>query len=167
MGQDSSPPTGPDFTQGTPLAGIADGGMVAGHVGGEAVLLVARGGDVFAVAATCTHYGGPLAEGLVVGETIRCPWHHACFNLRTGRPHAPALDDLKRWRVETRDGHAFVREELPEHRAPELATPALPASIVVIGGGAAGNAAVETLRREGYQGPLKVGRAACRGSVGP
>src|SRR3546814_2533609 len=90
MGQDSSPPTGPDFTQGTPLAGIADGGMVAGHVGGEAVLLVARGGDVFAVAATCTHYGGPLAEGLVVGETIRCPWPHACFNLRTGRPHAPA-----------------------------------------------------------------------------
>src|SRR3546814_8385198 len=86
--------------------------MVAGHVGGEAVLLVARGGDVVAVAATCTHYGGPLAEGLVVGETIRCPWHHACFNLRTGRPHAPALDDLKRWRVETRDGHAFVREEL-------------------------------------------------------
>src|SRR3546814_13365048 len=74
--------TGPDFTQGTPLAGIADGGMVAGHVGGEAVLLVARGGDVFAVAATCTHYGGPLAEGLVVGETIRCPGHHACFNLR-------------------------------------------------------------------------------------
>src|SRR3546814_6922502 len=69
MGQDSSPPTGPDFTQGTPLAGIADGGMVAGHVGGEAVLLVARGGDVFAVAATCTHYGGPLAEGLVGGET--------------------------------------------------------------------------------------------------
>src|SRR3546814_3313186 len=75
MGQDSSPPTGPDFTQGTPLAGIADGGMVAGHVGGAAVLLVARGGDVFAVAATCTHYGGPLAEGLVVGETIRSEEH--------------------------------------------------------------------------------------------
>src|SRR3546814_5478965 len=114
MGQDSSPPTGPDFTQGTPLAGIADGGMVAGHVGGEAVLLVARGGDVFAVAATCTHYGGPLAEGLVVGETIRCPWHHACFNLRPGRPHAPALDDLKRWRVETRDGHARSEEHTSE-----------------------------------------------------
>ncbi|MCM8730897.1 FAD-dependent oxidoreductase [Hephaestia sp. GCM10023244] len=154
MGHDSSAPTGPDFTQGIPLAEIADGGMVAGHVGGEAALLIARGDDLFAVAATCTHYGGPLAEGLLVGETIRCPWHHACFNLRTGHPHAPALDALKRWRVETRDGTAFVREELPEHRPSALADTALPASIVVVGGGAAGNAAIETLRREGYQGPI-------------
>src|SRR3546814_13382064 len=134
MGQDSSPPTGPDFTQGTPLAGIADGGMVAGHVGGEAVLLVARGGDVFAVAATCTHYGGPLAEGLVVGETIRCPWHHACFTLRTGRPHAPVLADPQPWRVDTHDGPPFLREERPDPPPPPLAIPPPPPSLTPIAG---------------------------------
>jgi 3-phenylpropionate/trans-cinnamate dioxygenase ferredoxin reductase subunit len=130
--------------------------MLAGHVRGEPALLVRlEDGELAAVAAHCTHYGGPLAEGLVVGDTVRCPWHHACFSLRTGamlRP--PALDDLKRWRVEQRGGRAFVSEELPGEPPPALTGAALPESVVVIGGGAAGNAAVETLRREGYRGPV-------------
>jgi 3-phenylpropionate/trans-cinnamate dioxygenase ferredoxin reductase subunit len=129
--------------------------MLAGHVGDEPVLLVRRGADLLAVGAICSHYGGPLAEGLLVGDTVRCPWHHACFGLRTGatvRP--PALNGLKHWRVEQRDGMAFVGEELPAPKPPKLSAAGLPVSVVIIGGGAAGNMAAETLRQEGYAGPI-------------
>ena len=108
-----------------------------------------------AIGATCTHYGGPLAEGLVVDDTVRCPWHHACFSLRTGaalRP--PALNGLPCWRVEQRDGMAFVREQLQRPAPPSRSAAGLPASVVIVGGGAAGLAAAETLRGEGYAGAV-------------
>ena len=155
MSEASSQPHGPDLSQGVAVNTLADGEMVVGHVGDEPVLLVRRGGDLLAVAAVCTHYGGPLAEGLLVGDTVRCPWHHACFSLRTGaavRP--PALNGLKRWRVEQREGMAFVGEELPAPKPPVLSAAGLPDSVVIVGGGAAGNAAAETLRQEGYAGPI-------------
>jgi 3-phenylpropionate/trans-cinnamate dioxygenase ferredoxin reductase subunit len=154
MTEHSSSPAGPDLTQGVVLESIAQGEMVAGHVGGEPALLINQAGELFAIGATCTHYGAPLAEGLLVGDTIRCPWHHACFSLRTGQVlRPPALDDLKCWRVERRDGRAFVHGELSQPQ-PRLAAAGLPNSVVIIGGGAAGNAAALTLRREGYQGPI-------------
>jgi NADPH-dependent 2,4-dienoyl-CoA reductase/sulfur reductase-like enzyme/nitrite reductase/ring-hydroxylating ferredoxin subunit len=146
---------GPDFRQGFVAAELADGAMLLGHVGDAPVLVVRRGADLLAIGATCTHYGGPLAEGLIVGDTIRCPWHHACFSLRTGaalRP--PALSGLRCWRVEQRDGMAFVREELQPPAAPALSAAGLPTSIVIVGGGAAGHAAAETLRQEGYAGAI-------------
>ncbi|MCG0583671.1 Rieske 2Fe-2S domain-containing protein, partial [Burkholderia cenocepacia] len=88
----------PDLTQGGALDDLADGAMIEGHVGDAAVLLVRRGDELFAVGAQCPHYGGPLAEGLLVGDTIRCPWHHAAFCLRTGAmERAPALDGLPCW----------------------------------------------------------------------
>lgn len=155
MTERSSSMDDPDLTQGVPLANITEGGMVTGHVGGKPVLLVRQAGALFAIGATCTHYGAPLASGLLVGDTIRCPWHHACFSLRTGEVLGPpARDDLKCWRVEQQDGKAYVREALPAVRPPRLAAATLPESVVIIGGGAAGNAAVETLRREGYDGPV-------------
>lgn len=155
MTEHSSSPAGPDFTQGVPLADIVEGGMVTGRVGNEPALLVRRAGELFAIGAMCTHYGAPLADGLLVSDTIRCPWHHACFNLRTGRVlRQPALNDLKCWRVEQRDGRAVVREALPAASPPELTRAGLPESVVIIGGGAAGNAAAERLRREAYQGPV-------------
>jgi len=95
MADQNNKPSGPDLTQGVPLSDIADGGMLLGHVGGDEVLLARRGGEVFAVSAHCSHYHGPLAEGLLVGDTVRCPWHHACFSLRTGEPvHPPALSPI-------------------------------------------------------------------------
>src|SRR5689334_1218646 len=155
MAAQETPLSGPDFSQGIPASTLADGVPLLGHVGDQAVLLVRRGSDVFAVGATCTHYSGPLAEGIVVEDTIRCPWHHACFSLRTGmalRP--PALNALPRWRVEQTDGQVFVREELAAEPQSKLSTAGLPESVIIIGGGAAGNAAAETLRREGYEGPV-------------
>ncbi|MEO5658357.1 MAG: Rieske 2Fe-2S domain-containing protein, partial [Polaromonas sp.] len=143
---------GDDFTEGVALERIADGGMLLGHAQGEAVVLARHGDELFAVGATCTHYGGPLSEGLVVGDTVRCPWHHASFCLRTGEVlRAPALGPIACWQVEQRGGMAYVtskRVGTPARSAP--ATPGLPESIVIIGGGAAGHAAAETLRREGY-----------------
>ena len=153
MGGEQTAPTGPDLAQGVALSDVPEDGMLAGHVGEEAVLLVRRGAEIFAVGAHCTHYGGPLAEGLVVGETLRCPWHHACFSLRTGEAlWAPAFDPVACWRVEQRDGKVLVREKLqPMARR---ASGSAPGRIVIIGGGAAGFAAAERLRREGYAGSL-------------
>jgi NADPH-dependent 2,4-dienoyl-CoA reductase/sulfur reductase-like enzyme/nitrite reductase/ring-hydroxylating ferredoxin subunit len=149
----------PDLKTGFPVDSIPDGGMVLGQADGEDVVLARRGDELFAVGASCTHYHGPLAEGLVVGETLRCPWHHACFSLRTGEAlRAPALDPIACWRVEKIDDKAHVREKLAEHRPkPKLSSANsrnLPASVVILGGGGAGLAAADMLRREGYDGPL-------------
>src|SRR4051794_9713604 len=113
---------GPDFRQGISLDKLVDGEMLLGHVADEPALLVRRANRLFAVGAMCTHYGGPLAKGLLVDDTVRCPWHPACFSLRTGgalRP--PALNALPRWRVEQRDGMVFVSEPLPAVVSPTLA----------------------------------------------
>ncbi|OED12745.1 FAD-dependent oxidoreductase [Burkholderia sp. A2] len=141
----------PDLTQGIALDDLADGAMIEGHVGDAAVLLVRRADELFAVGAQCPHYGGPLAEGLLVGDTIRCPWHHAAFCLRTGEmERAPALDALPCWRVERRDGRAVVVDARPAAAPPALKDTGLPASVVIVGGGAAAIAAAVTLRQEGY-----------------
>ena len=88
--------TGPDLEQGIPVSTVADGAMVAGHVGEDAVVLVRKGDAFFALEALCSHYGAPLVDGAVVGETVRCPWHHACFSLRTGSAvAAPAMRPLR------------------------------------------------------------------------
>lgn len=156
MGGEQKGPEGPDLSAGIPLDRLDEGEPTLGHVGGEGVLLVRRGDEVHAIGATCTHYGGPLAEGLVVGETVRCPWHHACFSLRTGEAvGAPALNPVARWETEVRDGRVLVLEKSEESplasrgRAVEG-----PESVVIVGAGAAGSAAAEMLRREGYSGPV-------------
>lgn len=150
-------PEGPDLTQGIPLAELKDGTPVAGHIGDQAAMMVRIGGEILAVGAHCTHYGGPLPEGIVVGDTVRCPWHHACFSVRSGAPlRPPALNPLPRWRVEQRDGKAFASAELPAPAPAVLDRPDLPDAIVIIGGGAAGQVAAETLRHEGYGGPVTI-----------
>ncbi|HEX4964177.1 MAG TPA: FAD-dependent oxidoreductase [Thermoanaerobaculia bacterium] len=143
--------SGPDLATGISLADLADGGQIVGHSGGEAVLVVRRGDEVFAIGATCTHYGGPLAEGLVVGDTVRCPWHHACFNLRTGEAvKAPALNPVACYKVEREGDRVTVRGKIdPPKRHAEG-----PDTVVIVGAGAAGNAAAEELRRQGYGGRI-------------
>ena len=148
--------SGTDFVRGVPRSSIPDGGMLLGEVNGEPVVLARCDSDVFAIAASCTHYGAPLSDGLIVDDTVRCPWHHACFSLRTGKPvRAPALDPIDCWRVEQRNGIVYVTEKLapavPMEKPP---TAGAPRSVVIVGGGAAGNAAAETLRWEGYAGRI-------------
>jgi NADPH-dependent 2,4-dienoyl-CoA reductase/sulfur reductase-like enzyme/nitrite reductase/ring-hydroxylating ferredoxin subunit len=146
--------SGPDLSAGIRLADVPDGGQVVGHAGGEAVLVVRRGEEIFAVGATCTHYGGPLGEGLVVHDTVRCPWHHACFSLRTGEAlRAPALNPVACYRVDREGDRIFVRDKVDRvpHRSAEGPDP-----VVIAGAGAAGNAVAETLRREGYGGRIVI-----------
>ncbi len=156
MGAQPTDVAGPDLSAGLAANTLADGAMLAGHVGEDKVLLARRGDEFFAIGATCTHYNGPLADGLIVGDTVRCPWHHACFSLRTGEAlRAPALSPVACWSTELRDGKVFVRGKVAQ--APGVrVSPArgLPQRIAIIGGGAAGFAAAEMLRRQGYQGGI-------------
>ncbi|HTS83337.1 MAG TPA: FAD-dependent oxidoreductase [Myxococcaceae bacterium] len=156
MSAGDTPPTGPDLAAGVEADSLADGQCIEGHVGSDAVVLARSGDAFFALGAKCTHYGGPLAEGLVVGETIRCPWHHACFSLRTGEAlRAPALNPVDRWTVERRGSKVLVIARAgPPSARPRPAS--APRRVVIVGGGAAGNAAAEMLRREGFAGSVTV-----------
>ena len=132
---------------------VADGATLLGQAAGEAVLVARRGNEIFAIGATCTHYSGPLAEGVFVGDEVRCPWHHACFSVRTGEAvAAPALNPVDCWKVDRDGDRFFVREKLV--RSPKHNPPSSPSSVVIVGAGAAGHAAAEMLRREGYAGPV-------------
>jgi NADPH-dependent 2,4-dienoyl-CoA reductase/sulfur reductase-like enzyme/nitrite reductase/ring-hydroxylating ferredoxin subunit len=165
--------TGPDLARGVEASSVRAGAVVSGHAFGEQVLLAHVEPNWFAVGAKCTHYGAPLEEGILVGETLHCPWHHACFELRNGAAtHAPALNDLPSYDVAVENNIVRVtgkRTHTKVHathrprcsRAPDkvvLDTPPLigPKSVVIIGAGAAGNACAEMLRREGYRGPVIV-----------
>ena len=153
MAEASNEVHGPDFKKGCKIDEVAGGKMLLGHAFGEQVLVARRGDELFAIGATCTHYGGPLAEGLMVDCTVRCPWHHARFDLRTGEAiAAPALNNVTCYKIEKRGDQFFVTGKIDEKFARKPKS--TPASVIIIGGGAAGNAAAEMLRREGYDGPI-------------
>jgi NADPH-dependent 2,4-dienoyl-CoA reductase/sulfur reductase-like enzyme/nitrite reductase/ring-hydroxylating ferredoxin subunit len=158
MSEDNKP-SGPDLTQGVSPADFTDGKLL-GHVGEEQVLLVQLGAELLAIDAFCSHYHGPIAEGLVVGDTVRCPWHHACFSLRSGEAsRPPALSALAVWQVEREGDRIFVRRksvQAKETRASARQVGDVPRKIVIVGGGAAGFAAAEMLRREGFAGTISM-----------
>ena len=149
--------TGPDFSQGIKLSDIPPEGTISGRVGDDPVLLSRLGGDLFAIGGSCTHYGGHLGDGSIGRTTVRCPLHHACFDLRTGAVlRAPALDPVDRWQVDVEGDLAFVRRkvEQPKPSAPPIDSDIR--RIVIVGGGAAGLACANELRRRGYAGEITI-----------
>src|SRR6059058_625918 len=151
MADQQAPPAGPDLSKGISLSEFA-GEMLLGHVGDDEVLLVRSGSEIFAIGAHCSHYHGPLAEGLVTGEGVRCPWHHACFDLRTGEAvRAPALNPLPCYDV-VRTGDRVKIGGRKQPRTPPVA--ASSPAVLIVGTGAAGHAAAEMLRREGHAGTI-------------
>lgn len=167
MSAEQSEATGPDLSKGIRFSEIPDGGMIGGHVGDQPVLVARSGQEIFAIGASCTHYGGPLADGVIVGDTVRCPWHHACFSLRTGEAlRAPALKPVSVWGIERTGDTVRVTIEVPAldgatHQGSAVSRVSDPRSILIIGAGAAGSAAAEMLRRRGFTGNITmVGRDA-------
>ena len=155
MAEASGDLEGPDFEKGCKIDQVADGEMLLGHAFDEQVLVARRGDELFAIGATCTHYGGPLAKGLLVDCTVRCPWHHARFDLRTGEAiAAPALNNVACYKIDKREAQFFVTSKIDEK--PVRKSKSSPASVVIVGAGAAGGAAAEMLRREGYDGPVRL-----------
>lgn len=149
--------SGPDMaTEGLETGSLIGGAPTTAHFEGKPVVVIATNDAICAVGGSCTHYSGPLGEGLCVGMEIRCPWHHARFDLVTGEAvGAPALNPIAVYETEERDGRLFVtrrKEVSVEREAPESA----PERIVIVGAGAAGAAAAEALRRHGHRGPISL-----------
>jgi len=157
MGETKQGPSGPDFKVGVPLADVIDGKALRGKCGDEDVMVVRTGGRIFAVSPGCTHYSGPLEDGLIDGATVRCPWHHACFSLETGASlRAPGLNPLTLWRVERRGDRVYVTGKAESAPPRARSKAGLPKSVVIVGGGAAGATAAVTLRREGFTGEVTI-----------
>jgi NADPH-dependent 2,4-dienoyl-CoA reductase/sulfur reductase-like enzyme/nitrite reductase/ring-hydroxylating ferredoxin subunit len=155
MSDSPTPQPGPDLTEGVSTDALADGKMLVGHVGEVPVLLARSGGQYFAIGAECTHYHGALADGLMVGDTVRCPLHHACFSLRTGEAvRAPAFDPVACWSVAVRSNKVFVLGKVEMTSGPAAEGGEWPQRVVIVGGGAAGFAAAEMLRRQRYKGSI-------------
>lgn len=166
-----------DLAAGVPLEDVPRDGVLGGVVGDDPVMLarvpddhrpgeagpgrhgtggLGTGERVVAWDAKCTHVGASLPTGLRVGTQVHCPFHHACFSLRTGEALlAPAFAPLRGWEVVVADGLVRV---LPHAPAPAPADTVDDVRgvrrVVVAGGGAAGYGAVERLRRAGWDGEL-------------
>ncbi len=147
--------SGPDLATETIPSGSVGGDVpFVGHLDGKPVVVVRTADGVRAVGGRCTHYGGPLGEGICDGEQLHCPWHHASFDVTTGEAvGAPALNPIPVYRADERDGQITVDGPV-DPDIPERTPPVEPSSVVIVGAGAAGATAAETLRRLGYRGPV-------------
>lgn len=147
--------TGPDFSNGVSVDLIKEGESLLGHVGDKPVIVTQIEGEFYAVGARCSHYGGPLNEGIISGEAIHCPWHHSSFSLKTGEAlKAPALSPISCWHTNVRDGKLFISGKKKISVEPRNST--IDQHIVIVGGGAAGTAAAVALRHHGFAGTLEI-----------
>lgn len=155
MGHSEPTLTGPDLKRGIAIDTMSEGQKLLGHVDGLPVLLI-RGKDTFhAIGAKCSHYGADLDQGLLTNGTIRCPWHHACFDVKTGEAiKTPALNPIPAWKTEIQNGVVYVREQqLAPTQKIEITSQE---HYVIIGSGAAGHVAAETLRRLNFAGKITI-----------
>jgi len=89
---------------------IPDGGVKVVRVGDQAIAVFRLGSEYFALDDVCTHDGGPLAEGIIVGEEIECPRHGARFNIKSGAVLClPATAPVNTYPVRIEDGEIQVR----------------------------------------------------------
>ncbi len=145
--------SGPDFSKGVSIDLLQEGEILRGHVGEEAVLLIRHEGEVHAIGAVCSHAGGPLEKGILKGDSVVCPWHHSCFNIRTGHPEkAPALAAIPSWYTKIFDDKIFVTERKHPPILPYRDT--AHQKMVIVGAGAAGVAAATRLRQSGFMGSI-------------
>jgi apoptosis-inducing factor 3 len=139
---------------------LQDGQKRQVTVGGTDILLIRREDNVYAIGAYCTHNQAPLEQGVLHGDWIVCPWHNAYFDITTGDLHQPpGLDSLDRYPVRIDGDNVLVTipDAAPGHRVPDMAAyePDTDSrTFVILGAGAAGTHAAETLRVAGYQGRI-------------
>lgn len=152
---DQQPLEGPDFEKGISKNSFGTNKKILGYVGDQPILLIQNEDQFYAVSARCTHYGANLNDGLLCGDTIHCPWHHACFNVKTGEAtKAPAINPLAKWQVSEEGDTLFVKA--PQNSSSEAPQVTSEDHFVIIGSGAAGHAAAEMLRRQKFQGKITV-----------
>jgi NADPH-dependent 2,4-dienoyl-CoA reductase/sulfur reductase-like enzyme/nitrite reductase/ring-hydroxylating ferredoxin subunit len=155
MGETEHKLVGPNLKNGIQADLLKPGQRILGHADDTAVILINDDGQIYAVGSTCTHYSANLDDGIVTNGTLRCPWHHACFDLKTGEAKkAPALSPIPVWQTETKDGFVYVRAKRDIARAEKNIF--AEKHFIIVGSGAAGHAAAEMLRREGFGGRLTV-----------
>lgn len=143
----------PDLSSPFEVRDVPHGGVLHGTVGAKEVVVVRAEDGLRAIGASCSHYGGPLAEGVFDGRCIRCPWHHAAFDTATGRAErGPAITAVTAFRVVVDGDSAVVKPA----DAPAPSPVEGPGRIVVVGGGPAGHAFVHRLIERGYDGTVLV-----------
>eukprot|EP00731_Ephydatia_muelleri_P011007 Em0005g1593a len=138
---------------------VKDGEMREVQVGGAKVLLIKQNGVFSAIGSKCTHLGAPLVKGCLGQGRVRCPWHGACFNIKTGDiEDFPGLDGLQTYKVFIEAENVVVKADkksLESHKRTGIC-PFAPKdgekTFLIIGGGPAGLECAETLRREGFKG---------------
>ncbi|XP_060554576.1 apoptosis-inducing factor 3-like isoform X1 [Ruditapes philippinarum] len=142
---------------------LKSGEMKEVDVGGAGTALLVRdGADYYAIGPKCSHYGAPLSKGVLCNGRVRCPWHGACFNVKTGDiEEFPGLDSVPSFKVEVSDGKVKIHADkaaLANTKYQKSMCKAAPGNknVVIIGGGPASVACVETLRQEGFQGDITI-----------